>query len=136
VHWQLRNFGMLIGTDQLVFSSAEHPAMTLQLCDMARPLRPLTILDFWLDNLMANIPELCVCGHVDGAVKGYQARAPHPAPHPPPPPPRPPPPMPTPPPPLPPLRAATQCALQCTVRGPMRHAPPYAARDARRPGVH
>ena len=100
MHWQLRNFGMLIGTDQLVFSSAEHPAMTLQLCDMARPLRPLTILDFWLDNLMANIPELCVCGHVDGAVKGYQARAPHRAPHPPPPPP--PPPLPPPPPPPPP----------------------------------
>ena len=40
--------------------------------NQARPLRPLTILDFWLDNLMANIPALCVCGHVDGAVKGYQ----------------------------------------------------------------
>ena len=36
VHWQLKDLGMLLGTDQLVFSSPEHPAMSLQV----RPRSP------------------------------------------------------------------------------------------------
>ena len=64
--------GMLLGTDLPIFSSADHPAMALQLVDLSRPIRPLSILDFWLDNVMNAIPALAVCGHVDGMVKGYQ----------------------------------------------------------------
>jgi hypothetical protein len=63
---------MLLGTNQIVFSSADHPAMSVRLCDMERPIPPLAILDFWLDNLLANIPAVAVCGHVNGRVKGYQ----------------------------------------------------------------
>ena len=64
--------GMLLGTDQVVFSSADHPAMALQLVDLQRPIRPLSILEYWLDNVMNAIPALAVCSHVDGMVKGYQ----------------------------------------------------------------
>ena len=64
VHWQLREMGMLLGTNQMVFSTDDHPTISLRLCDMARPIRPLAILDFWLDNMLANIPALAVCGHV------------------------------------------------------------------------
>ena len=46
--------------------------MGLQLVDMRRPMRPLSILEYWLDNVMAAVPALAVCGHVDGMVKGYQ----------------------------------------------------------------
>ena len=56
----------------MVFSSSEHESISLRLCDMARPVTPLAILDFWLDNMLANIPALAVCGHVNGRVKGYQ----------------------------------------------------------------
>ena len=31
VHWKLEELGMLLGTDQLVFSTSEYPAMALQL---------------------------------------------------------------------------------------------------------
>ena len=71
VHWQLRDMGMLLGTNQHVFSTDEHKAMSLQLCDVSRPLHPLSILNFWLDNVMAAIPATAVCGHVNGVVKGY-----------------------------------------------------------------
>ena len=74
VHWQLQDLGDALGTDQLLFSSLEYPAMSLQLMsldDMKKPIRPLTILEYWLDNVMAAIPALAVCGHVDGRVKGY-----------------------------------------------------------------
>ena len=58
VHWQLQDLGMLLGTDQVVFSSGEHPAMALQLIDLARPIRPLSILEYWLDNVMNAIPVI------------------------------------------------------------------------------
>ena len=58
VHWQLQDLGMLLGADQVVFSSADHPAMALQLVDLRRPIRPLSILEFWLDNVMAAISLL------------------------------------------------------------------------------
>ena len=32
----------------------------------------LTGLDYWLDNLMCNVPELAMCYHVDGIVQKYE----------------------------------------------------------------
>lgn len=33
---------------------------------------PLTWLEAWLDNYMANVPELAICYHQDGVVQGYE----------------------------------------------------------------
>ena len=37
--------------------------------DMKKPITVLTGMDYWLDNLMSNVPELVMCFHVDGIVK-------------------------------------------------------------------
>ena len=37
--------------------------------DMRRPITVLTGLDYWLDNLMCNVPELAMCFHLDGIVQ-------------------------------------------------------------------
>lgn len=37
--------------------------------DMGKPINVLTGLDYWLDNLMCNVPELAMCYHIDGIVQ-------------------------------------------------------------------
>jgi len=36
---------------------------------MRKPINVLTGLDYWLDNLMCNVPELAMCYHLNGIVK-------------------------------------------------------------------
>ncbi|KAJ1634440.1 hypothetical protein T492DRAFT_973693 [Pavlovales sp. CCMP2436] len=72
VRWQVRGWQLLLGSDTLVFGNAEHPSVTLQLCDLEREITPTTCLDFWLDNVMAGVPEVAVCGHQRGIVSGYK----------------------------------------------------------------
>ena len=36
---------------------------------MEKPITVLTGLDYWLDNLMCNVPELAMCYHIDGIVQ-------------------------------------------------------------------
>lgn len=33
---------------------------------------PITWLEAWLDNVMASVPELAICYHRNGVVKGYE----------------------------------------------------------------
>ncbi|CAF3360300.1 unnamed protein product [Rotaria socialis] len=40
--------------------------------DMNKPINVLTGIDYWLDNLMCNVPELAMCYHVDGIVQSYE----------------------------------------------------------------
>lgn len=39
---------------------------------MAKPISVLTGIDYWLDNLMSNVPEVVMCFHLDGIVKRYE----------------------------------------------------------------
>ena len=39
---------------------------------MASPINVLTGLDYWLDNLMSNVPELAMCYHLNGIVQRYE----------------------------------------------------------------
>ena len=36
---------------------------------MQKPITVLTGLDYWLDNLMCNVPELAMCFHLNGIVQ-------------------------------------------------------------------
>ena len=37
--------------------------------DCGNPINVLTGLDYWLDNLMCNVPEVAMCYHLDGIVQ-------------------------------------------------------------------
>jgi hypothetical protein len=39
---------------------------------MTRPINVLTGLDYWLDGLMGNVPEVLMCYHINGIVQKYE----------------------------------------------------------------
>ena len=39
---------------------------------MKKPINILTGLDYWLDNLMCQVPEVVMCYHLDGIVQKYE----------------------------------------------------------------
>ncbi|XP_030836589.1 erythroid differentiation-related factor 1 isoform X2 [Strongylocentrotus purpuratus] len=72
VIWQFEDIRMLIGTDLPIFGGTTYPAVSLRLRDTQSPINVLTGLDYWLDNLMCNVPELVMCYHLDGFVQKYE----------------------------------------------------------------
>ncbi|KAH0944645.1 hypothetical protein HN011_004591 [Eciton burchellii] len=72
VVWTFENIQMLIGTDMPIFGGQTHPCISLRLRDMSKPINVLTGIDYWLDNLMCNVPEVVMCYHLDGIVQKYE----------------------------------------------------------------
>lgn len=70
--WTFENIQMLVGTDMPIFGGQTHPCISLRLRDMAKPINVLTGIDYWLDNLMCNVPEVVMCYHLDGIVQKYE----------------------------------------------------------------
>ena len=72
VVWTFENIQMLIGTDMPIFGGQTHPCISLRLRDVSKPINVLTGIDYWLDNLMCNVPEVVMCYHLDGIVQKYE----------------------------------------------------------------
>ncbi|EQC30007.1 hypothetical protein SDRG_12287 [Saprolegnia diclina VS20] len=70
--WKFHDMQMLLGSDVQLFSNKEHPSVSLKLHDADQDLSLCTVLDYYLDNVIANIPELAICMHSKGHVRGYQ----------------------------------------------------------------
>ncbi|XP_053594409.1 erythroid differentiation-related factor 1 [Microplitis demolitor] len=70
--WTFENIQMLIGTNMPIFGGQTHPCISLRLRDMNKPINVLTGIDYWLDNLMCNVPEVIMCYHLDGIVQKYE----------------------------------------------------------------
>ncbi|KAJ8026036.1 Erythroid differentiation-related factor 1 [Holothuria leucospilota] len=72
VLWEFEDIRMLIGSDLPIFGEGKYPAVSLRLKDMTSPISVLTGMDYWLDNLMCNVPELVMCYHLNGIVQKYE----------------------------------------------------------------
>lgn len=72
VVWTFEDIRMLIGTDMAIFGGDSRPCISLRLRDMRQPINVLTGIDYWLDNLMCNVPEVVMCYHLDGLVQNYE----------------------------------------------------------------
>jgi hypothetical protein len=70
--WTFEDIRMLIGSDMQIFGNASRPCISLRLRDMKKPINVLTGIDYWLDNLMCNVPEIFLCFHQDGIVQNYE----------------------------------------------------------------
>ncbi|KAL4703602.1 hypothetical protein ACJJTC_006779 [Scirpophaga incertulas] len=72
VHWTFEDIHMLIGSDLPIFGDKDRPCVSLKLRDAREPINVLTGIDYWLDNLMCNVPEVLMCYHLDGIVQKYE----------------------------------------------------------------
>ncbi|XP_023016253.2 erythroid differentiation-related factor 1 [Leptinotarsa decemlineata] len=72
VVWTFEDIDMLLGTDMPIFGGGTHPCISLRLRDMSKPINVLTGIDYWLDNLMSNVPEVVMCYHLNGIVQKYE----------------------------------------------------------------
>eukprot|EP00731_Ephydatia_muelleri_P020552 Em0013g279a len=70
--WTIADTRMLLGSDLPILTQGGHPAISLRLREKGKPVTVLTGLDYWLDNLMCNVPELMMCFHLDGVVQNYE----------------------------------------------------------------
>ncbi|XP_014260626.1 erythroid differentiation-related factor 1 [Cimex lectularius] len=72
VVWSFEDIQMLLGTDMPIFGGPTRPCISLRLRDATKPISVLTGIDYWLDNLMSNVPEVVMCYHLDGIVQKYE----------------------------------------------------------------
>ncbi|KAM3959812.1 LOW QUALITY PROTEIN: erythroid differentiation-related factor 1 [Aphomia sociella] len=72
VLWTFEDIHMLIGSDLPIFGDKDRPCVSLRLRDAREPINVLTGLDYWLDNLMCNVPEVLMCYHLNGIVQKYE----------------------------------------------------------------
>lgn len=72
VMWTFEDIHMLVGSNMPIFGGGRYPAVSLRLRDNNKPINILTGIDYWLDNLMCNVPELVMCFHVNGIVQKYE----------------------------------------------------------------
>jgi len=70
--WTFEDIRMLIGSNMPIFGDSDHPCVSLKLRDMKKPINILTGMDYWLDNLMCQVPEVVMCYHLDGIVQKYE----------------------------------------------------------------
>ncbi|XP_050675032.1 erythroid differentiation-related factor 1 isoform X2 [Leptidea sinapis] len=72
VLWTFEDIHMLVGSNLPIFGDKDRPCVSLRLRDANEPINVLTGIDYWLDNLMCNVPEVLMCYHLDGIVQRYE----------------------------------------------------------------
>lgn len=70
--WDFRDLRMLVSSNMAIFGDSNHPAVSVHVRQEGNPINVLTGLDYWLDNLMCNVPEIVMCYHLDGVVKRFE----------------------------------------------------------------
>eukprot|EP00927_Polykrikos_kofoidii_P029701 TRINITY_DN25640_c0_g1_i1.p1 TRINITY_DN25640_c0_g1~~TRINITY_DN25640_c0_g1_i1.p1 ORF type:complete len:1691 (+),score=314.86 TRINITY_DN25640_c0_g1_i1:298-5370(+) len=61
---------VVVGSKMVCLGNAEHPKLTLYLHN-TNVVSDVTLLEHWLECLIAGVPEFAICSHQDGAVQSY-----------------------------------------------------------------
>lgn len=67
--WKLYPPQNYTGSTTLFLLNLTANSVTVFFRDNNKPINILTGIDYWLDNLMCNVPELVMCFHVNGIVQ-------------------------------------------------------------------
>ena len=70
--FHFQDLNLLLGSDQLVMKHEDGDEIALKLRSVDQPLSPSDALEYWLDNVMNNVPQVAICYHKDGVTQGYQ----------------------------------------------------------------
>ena len=70
LQWQLQELRLALGSDMILYSTEEHPLLTAKSLDTSKPIEMSLCLDYYLDNVMANVPELALFMHSKGFLRG------------------------------------------------------------------
>lgn len=72
VRWDFHEMRMALSSDLTIYQTPDHPAFTIKALDTTSELELSTCLDFYLDNVISNVPELAVALHAKGFVRGVK----------------------------------------------------------------
>ena len=70
--WDLHEMKLALSSDVSIYHADEHPAFTVKTLDTTEAIELSTCLDFYLDNVMANVPELALALHTKGFIRGMK----------------------------------------------------------------
>lgn len=65
----MKSFTEIGRYSEILFCRNVNVRVCLFFRDNNKPINILTGIDYWLDNLMCNVPELVMCFHVNGIVQ-------------------------------------------------------------------
>lgn len=64
--WDLHEMRLALSSDLTVYRTEQHPAFIVKTLDITKKFELSTCLDFYLDNVMANVPEFALALHTKG----------------------------------------------------------------------
>lgn len=71
--WTFQDLSLLTGNNLKIFGDGQdHPAVSVQLARDEKPVNILTGVDTWLDNLIADIPEVVMFFHDNDVISNFE----------------------------------------------------------------